>query len=142
MHSFLGQSIPVSDHIGDFNPSQISGINQLILLPAGTGFTPMTKLTQALLSTPDSSKKKATMIFFNKTPNDIMWREILEDLASTNEAFEIHNVLSQDPEWKGEKGRISKDILERLLPRKDETGGGKRLAGICGPIPYTREAKR
>lgn len=131
----------MSDHTGEFNPDQVKGLSQLILLPAGTGFTPMTKLTQSFLNN-SQSKIGASMIFFNKTPDDIMWRDKLESLASANEAFKIHNVLSKSPDWPGEKGRISKELLERLLPEKEGNDEAKRLVGICGPIPYTREAKR
>ena len=149
--SAIGQRIPVSDHLGDFNPATVHGLNQLILLPAGTGFTPMTKLTQLFLkSNPttaangdaDGSKPiHATMLFFNKTPGDIMWDNQLDRLASSNPAtFQVHHVLSQYPGWAGEKGRILLQILEKLLPSKNDDI--KRLAGICGPIPFAREAKR
>ena len=45
----MGFTVRISDHMGKFNPKELSDVNHLILLAAGTGFTPMAKLTTSYL---------------------------------------------------------------------------------------------
>ena len=48
-HIQVGFTIRISDHMGKFNPLAFKDVNHLILLAAGTGFTPMAKLTTSFL---------------------------------------------------------------------------------------------
>lgn len=72
----LGDQLSVSHHTGSFSTSQLEGYSEVLLLAAGTGITPMTKLLTFCVS----KEKKTHIIFFNKTERDIIWREDLEDL--------------------------------------------------------------
>lgn len=46
----IGETVEISDHVGVFDPSILESKSQLILLAAGTGFTPMAKLIQKFLA--------------------------------------------------------------------------------------------
>ena len=54
-------------------------------------------------------------------------------------SFYGEHILSQEPDWSGQKGRVNHEILENLLPKTENI---KKLACICGPIPFTRDCVR
>ena len=70
--------------------------------------------------------------------------EQVEKFASEHaEEFKVHHALSREDEqsdWKGARGRISKEMLEGFFGRDKEPG--KSLACICGPIPFLKDTER
>lgn len=82
----------MSNPLGDFDfPSRLPpDLSQLLLLPAGTGFTPMAKLLLTYLRDPAGPRDRvACMLFFNKTEQDIIWRRQLDSLAAGMTTFII-----------------------------------------------------
>lgn len=151
----IGSKIDVSNHSGQFRLSWLADINNLVLIAGGTGFTPMAKLIQnmAHLCTLDHEKGRqieriVTLLFFNKTDKDMIWGLSLDEAVAkaktmANFKFHVHHILSQDPDWSGHKGRIRPDLLHKLVPSHPPSLTLlKKYACICGPIPFTREAKR
>ena len=71
------------------NAKQSSVIRHLLLVAAGTGFTPMPKLLQyfvAFINEKASKLNKAipssvTFLCFNKTLNDIIWKELSIEIS-------------------------------------------------------------
>eukprot|EP00094_Tigriopus_californicus_P007906 TCALIF_07610-PA protein Name:"Similar to cyb5r4 Cytochrome b5 reductase 4 (Danio rerio)" AED:0.08 eAED:0.08 QI:276/0.71/0.75/1/0.71/0.75/8/43/588 len=134
-----GQTIPISDHTGSFDiHTAFQDVRQLILVAAGTGFTPMAKLLQQFLVKKHETKSVCQLLFFNKTEQDIMCREQLKGLEIQYPIFKVHHILSQDEKWTGLKGRISREILDKVLPENPK----RRLVTICGPGPFAVEAKK
>ena len=93
-------------------------------------------------------KKSVILLFFNKTQKDIIWRDQLDRLTNDNShqqredfSIQIHHVLSQEPDWSGQKGKISSEMLKELLPELDAQPL-RRLACICGPTQFTESAQR
>ena len=79
-------------HEGTFNLGRLSSrleetlpLQHLILVAAGTGFTPMAKILQYFVAVAQKSVEKdnqksspsfATFLNFNKTSSDIIWKEL------------------------------------------------------------------
>ncbi|KAG9467552.1 hypothetical protein GDO78_014747 [Eleutherodactylus coqui] len=76
----IGDYVSVSNPQGCFRMTQIEGMEDIFLVAAGTGFTPMVKILKNVLSS-SSSLRKVKLIFFNKTEADILWKEQLEKLC-------------------------------------------------------------
>ncbi|XP_012887736.1 PREDICTED: cytochrome b5 reductase 4 isoform X1 [Dipodomys ordii] len=131
----IGDFVSVSSPEGSFKISKLQELEDLFLLAAGTGFTPMVKiLNYALTNVP--SLRKIKLMFFNKTEDDIIWRRQLEKLAFDNERFDVEFVLSAPAlEWNGKRGHISPALLSEFLKRSLENS--KVLLCICGPVPFT-----
>ncbi|GAB1294503.1 Cytochrome b5 reductase 4 [Apodemus speciosus] len=73
---------------GNFKVSKLQEVEDLFLLAAGTGFTPMvTVLNYALAHV--SSLRKVKLMFFNKTEDDIIWRCQLEKLALRDKRYRM-----------------------------------------------------
>ncbi|NWT21601.1 NB5R4 reductase, partial [Vireo altiloquus] len=136
-HLQIGDYIFVSNPEGNFKKSQVQTSEDLILLAGGTGLTPMVKLLNFAL-TEVSCLRTAKLIFFNKTENDILWRNQLEQLALKDERFEVQFILSQPTkDWVGKQGKISSSLLSEFVKRSRRDS--KVLICICGPAPFTEQ---
>ncbi|XP_026362770.3 cytochrome b5 reductase 4 isoform X1 [Ursus arctos] len=139
-HLHIGDFVSVSNPEGNFKISQFQELEDLFLLAAGTGFTPMVKiLNYALTNIP--SLRKVKLMFFNKTEDDIIWRSQLEKLAFKDKRFDVEYVLSAPTsEWNGKRGHISPALLSEFLKRSLDKS--KVLICICGPTPFTEQGIR
>ncbi|NXE04969.1 NB5R4 reductase, partial [Lophotis ruficrista] len=134
-HLQIGEYISVSNPEGNFKKAQVQTSEDLFLLAAGTGFTPMVKLLNFAL-TEVSCLRTVKLIFFNKTEDDILWRSQLEQLALKDERFEVQFILSQPTkDWVGKQGKISSSLLSEFVKRSRKDS--KVLICICGPTPFT-----
>uniref|UniRef100_A0A6I8N692 Cytochrome b5 reductase 4 n=2 Tax=Ornithorhynchus anatinus TaxID=9258 RepID=A0A6I8N692_ORNAN len=139
-HLQIGDYVSVSSPEGNFKKSQLQAIEDLFLLAAGTGFTPMVKLLNYAL-TNITSLRKVKLLFFNKTEGDILWRSQLEQLAFNDQRFEVEFILSEPHcGWSGQQGRISSTLLSDCVKRSQD--GSNVLICICGPAPFTELGMR
>ncbi|NWS42101.1 NB5R4 reductase, partial [Probosciger aterrimus] len=136
-HLQIGDYISVSNPEGSFKKSQVQTSEDLFLLAAGTGFTPMVKLLNFAL-TEVSCLRTVKLIFFNRTEDDILWRNQLEQLALKDERFEVQFILSQPiRDWVGKQGMISSSLLSEFVKRSRKDS--KVLICICGPTSFTEQ---
>ncbi|XP_040284652.1 cytochrome b5 reductase 4 isoform X2 [Bufo bufo] len=136
----IGDHVSVSSPQGCFRMAQIEGIEDIFLVAAGTGFTPMVKLLKNVLSG-SPSLRKVKLIFFNKTEADILWREQLETLCLSDGRFEAQFILSEPSQsWVGHKGPISSSLLSEALTRSKEDSSA--WICICGPNGFVDQGLR
>ena len=97
------------------------------------------------------SIRNIRILFFNKTIQDIIWKEKLEELKLNyaNKISLLLNVLSQETslssEWNGLKGRINKDLLNEYIisttttiNNDDDNGDYQQLYCVCGPKEFNQ----
>ncbi|XP_036048129.1 cytochrome b5 reductase 4 isoform X3 [Onychomys torridus] len=138
--SVTGDFVSVSSPEGNFKVSKLQDVEDLFLLAAGTGFTPMVNVLNYAL-TSMSSLRKVKLMFFNKTENDIIWRCQLEKLALKDKRFDVQFVLSEpSSEWNGKQGHVSPALLSEFLQRSSENS--RVFLCVCGPTPFTDEGIR
>lgn len=110
------------------------GKKHITMLVGGTGITPMIQALHAILGTAGDSTT-VTMLFGNKTQNDILCRDLLESWAKASSGrFKIVHMLSEaknDDAWKGRTGRINKQLLVEETP----PASADHLVFVCGPPP-------
>lgn len=136
----IGDHTSVSSPQGCFRMAQIDGVEDIYLVAAGTGFTPMVKLFKHILSN-SSSLRKVKLVFFNKTEADILWREQLEKLCLSDGRFEAQLILSEPSEsWVGHKGHISSSLLSEALTRSK--GDSSVFVCVCGPNGFVDQGLR
>jgi len=103
--------------------------HHLILCGAGSGITPMMQILRTLALDWETGKRpfKVDLFSCNRTEEDILCREELEDLAKTySDCFSLRFMLSKPPEdsetWRTPKanvihidGRINTDVLREVI---------------------------
>jgi ferredoxin-NADP reductase len=97
------------------------------MVAGGIGITPMLAMLRYMADIKDERKIK--LIWSNRNREDIVFPEEFIDLEKQLKGLQVIHVLTRDPNFQGEKGRLDKSKLERLLK------GSSREAAvfICGP---------
>lgn len=136
-----GQEIEVLPPLGSFKiESNPANANHYILIGAGSGITPlMSMLKTALKAEPES---KVTLWYGNTNEDSIIFYKELNELGSKfGERLTLVHFLSQASSgWLGEKGRLDKENITRLIRdlfMKDEY---KKLYYVCGPEEMMKAA--
>ena len=68
------------------------------------------------------------MLYSNKTENEIVFKDQLEEMAAQDSNLIIKNVLTREPGWKGLSGHVDSDMIKAQIPDYKE-----RVFYICGP---------
>jgi glycine betaine monooxygenase B len=103
-----------------------------VLLSAGSGITPMLAITRWLTDT--STPARIDFLHYASKPSDFIARTELEQLQARFKNLRVTWVCSRPDEadaWSGERGRVSLDSLQRLIPDFRE-----RDIFLCGPAPF------
>ena len=98
-----------------------------IMLSGGIGITPFRCMIR--YATSKKLPMKIDLLYSNKTPEDIAFRDELDDMKKQNPNLTILNTITrpEDQEWKGATGRISAEMIKKVQ------GWQKRIFYICGP---------
>lgn len=81
------------------------------------------------------------LMFFNKTEEDLLFKNQLDALKKDENRFDVEYVLSQpNTKWKGTTGRIRSELLKDAISKhiKDTVYTKKDIYfTVCGPTPFT-----
>ncbi|XP_060032965.1 NADH-cytochrome b5 reductase 2 isoform X2 [Erinaceus europaeus] len=107
-------------------------VHHLGMLAGGTGITPMLQLIRHITR---NSRDNTTMslIFANRTEEDILVRSELEEIARTHpKKFNLWYTLDKSPAgWTYSSGLMTADMIKEHLPAP----GTLTLILVCGPPP-------
>jgi predicted ferric reductase len=95
-----------------------------LLIAAGIGITPIRSLAEAMAR----SGMDVTVLYGNRTRGEIVFFDELEALTKEFPNARVCHVLTHDPGWPGEQGRIDHKRIRALVPDVTE-----RDAYVCGP---------
>jgi ferredoxin-NADP reductase len=97
------------------------------LLGGGIGITPFMGICK--YCTDMRLDTKVTLLYGNRTENDIVFRKELEMLQRQNKNLKVVFTLNEaDSEWKGATGFITADMIKKEIPDFKET-----VFYTCGP---------
>ncbi len=109
----VGNNVKVTGPLGLFYYAKEMG-NNIVLLGGGSGITPLLGILRYIKDS--RLKTRATLIYSNKTEQDIIWSKELEEL-SKQENISVVNTLTRvsKSEWGGELGRIDRKKIETYV---------------------------
>ncbi|KAF9306751.1 hypothetical protein BGZ74_003609 [Mortierella antarctica] len=151
----IGDSVAIKGPIGSFTYfgqgqySHSSGrkgkCRQIGMICGGTGLTPMYQIMQAVLADKAQDASKVSLIFGNRSEDDILMRKEIDDTGNGlgPDRFHLWHMLSEGkPEgWKYGTGYINKDMIkEHLFPGQWSAPNSaedlsSRIVLLCGPPP-------
>lgn len=122
-----GQRVWIDGPFGAFTPD-VSAHHGLVLIAGGIGIAPMRSV---LLTLRDSGHQRPVWLFhaaFNWSR--VVFRDEIAALASELDVRVCYVFEHPDSDWTGERGRITREILERHLP------ADRRALDcfVCGPV--------
>jgi predicted ferric reductase len=102
---------------------------ELVMVAGGVGVTPMLSMLRYL--TDRGETRKITLVWSNRTEDDILCREEFEAMEAKLPNLSVHHVLTRQKEFQGTTGRLDTAMLKELL------SGCSRDAAVfvCGPPP-------
>ena len=109
------------------------------MIAGGTGITPMYQLIRAICEN-DRDTTEIHLIYANRSEEDILLREELEEFASSYpDTLKIWYMLDHPPQdWKYGKGYVTTDVMRKVLPAPSlET----RIM-LCGPPGMVNASKK
>ena len=118
------------------------------LMAGGTGITPMLQILQAVLVHPHyrDTNTRVKLLYANQTPQDILVRTELEDLAQQfPDRFQLWYTVDRlddgvaPSEWKYDTGFINTEMVKKHL-LFDNAAPGQTQFFMCGPPPMIKFA--
>ena len=103
-----------------------------VMLSGGIGITPLRDMIQ--YATEKKLPIKITLIFSNKTPEEIPYKQEFDELQKKNPKLKVIHTITRSEEskeaakWKGETGHIDADMI-----KKHASNYTAAIFYICGP---------
>ncbi|KAE8623770.1 hypothetical protein XENTR_v10005723 [Xenopus tropicalis] len=112
------------------SPVEKKFARQVGMIAGGTGITPMLQLIQTILKDPDDLTK-CSLLFANKSKNDIILREELQELERKHSGrFKVWFAVETAPEgWEYSEGLINCAMIRAHLPSPADDV----FILLCGP---------
>ncbi len=147
----LGDSIIISGPYGHFhfsegdrqNPSDSASsakaalsteAEEIVLLGAGSGITPLISILRYI-----SDKKlstRAILLYSNRSESDTIYYKDLQELEKKNSNIKIIFTMTRQPDWPGEKGRITLETIKKFVSEIS-----KPIYFICGSPDFSKACK-
>lgn len=133
MHSMKpGDKLGIKGPIAKF-PYKANEFESIGMIAGGSGITPMWQVMQDIANNP-SDKTKVTLIYTNKTEQDILLREKFDELAKKDDRFNVVYGLDKLPKgFNGFEGYVTPELITKHLPKPELASKTKIF--VCGPPP-------
>jgi predicted ferric reductase len=121
-----GQNVYIDGPYGVFANAVLHDDRPLVMIAGGIGITPFKRIFEELAYQPD---REIHLFYGNKRRNEIVYEEELNNV----ETVTVVHVLSHEPDYPGEKGFITVDLMKKYLSRSLQ----RYDFLICGPPAMT-----
>ena len=126
-----GQRVWVDGPYGAFSVDRQTHAKGFAFIAGGVGITPMMSMLRTLADRRD--QRPLLLIYANKDWENVIFREEIEQLKENLNLRLVHVIENPSENWHGEKGFISLEMLERILPKPTQRNDWEIF--ICGPEP-------
>ena len=122
----VGDEIEAGGPVGKFTFNGTEA-ESVVLIGAGVGITPMMSIARYL--TEQSWPGEIYYIYGCRAPTDLIFKDAIAALELRNPKLHVAITMSKStPDWKGPRGRISKEFLLQSVPDL-----ASRRVQLCGP---------
>jgi len=132
----VGETAWLDAPYGTFGIDQYPQAPGFVLVAGGVGIAPVLSMLRTLADRRD--RRPLWLFYGNRVWERVAFREELDQLARHLDLRVVHVLLEPPPDWAGERGYITHEILERVLPA--QRSQFEYL--ICGPTPMTLAIER
>ena len=134
--SWLFENVKVGDVVtgalpfGNFYYEPLRDTKNLVALAGGSGIAPFHSMAKEIAHG-GLAGCRLTILYGSMKADDIPLRRELEEIENTCSQVKVVHILSDDPSWAGEKGFLSKELLQKYSA-SDST------YFFCGPLPMAQ----
>jgi predicted ferric reductase len=128
-----GTPILIDGPHGIFTAAQ-SHSKKILMIAGGIGITPIRSVAEELIS----ASRNVILIYGNRDTHSLVFKAELDALTAKSDGrLKVIPVMSDDPAWPGEKGRVDRERISRLVPDLSE-----RDVFLCGPPVMMKSARK
>jgi predicted ferric reductase len=131
-----GERVYLDGPYGVFSVDRYPRAPGFVFIAGGVGITPIMSNLRTLAERGDP--RPLYLVYGNPRWDDVIFREELDGLAKRVDLTVIHVLTEPPPDWSGERGYVTQELLERVLPPA-RTGLEYFL---CGPKPMSDGVQR
>ncbi|GGC10620.1 ferredoxin--NADP reductase [Dyadobacter sediminis] len=138
-----GDVLEAMEPMGTFFPKQADDqTRQVVFVGAGSGITPLFSILKSILMVEPESE--VFLIYGSRNEESIIFKNKIAALeAKYGKRLKVVHTLSQPSEaWNGEKGRLNKSHLLKIMEGMPELDKTQAEFFICGPEDMMEEAHR
>jgi predicted ferric reductase len=127
----IGDEIAVQAPFGRFSYVFYPDEQNIVFIAGGIGITPFMSMLRHMRIT--KAVKKVLLLYANNNEQDIVFRDELDEIAKGEkpELTVIHVLSKPDVAWKGKRGFINKEFIERSINGEVTDWAFY----VCGPPP-------
>jgi len=136
----VGDAIDISTPQGRFFDAEDGSPRHYLLIAAGSGVTPLFSILKWLLARRQDDR--VTLIFSSRKESSMIFRAELQQLEERYKGrLRVIHVLTKPSDvWRGERGRLDRERLARLLSTEMPDRNMPEVAYLCGPETFMEEA--
>jgi predicted ferric reductase len=128
-----GDRVLMNGPFGLFSHLLFTEKKEIIMIAGGIGITPMLSMLRYMADCND--QHKITLIWSNQTRRHIVFPHEFQNLEAQLKGLRIFHVLTRDLEFSGEKGRLDRPKLKRLISDCSRSSA----IFVCGPDQMMKE---
>ncbi len=129
-HAVPGTELVGNMPFGTFYWEPLRDSRNIVALAGGSGITPFFSMAKEI-ARGKMGDARITILYGSVKSDDIILRDELEALEKECDRVKVVNVLSGDPDWPGEKGFITRELIEKY-------SGEDPTYFFCGPLVMFR----
>jgi predicted ferric reductase len=128
-----GDRVFLNGPFGHFSHLRLCEEKEIIMIAGGIGITPMLSMLRYMADR--NEQRKITLIWSNQTRKRIIMPTEFRELGAQLKGLRIFYVLTRDPEQRGNRGRLDRLELRRLI----SDCGKSSAVFVCGPDQMIKE---
>lgn len=126
----VGDVLDANLPFGNFYWEPMRDSRSIVALAGGSGITPFYSMAKEI-ACGKMQGVKLTVLYGSVKADDIVLRDELDAVEAACPDIRVVHVLSDEPDWPGEKGFITRELIEKYSE-------GDVTYMFCGPLPmYT-----
>ncbi|MBO4383694.1 MAG: 2Fe-2S iron-sulfur cluster binding domain-containing protein [Clostridia bacterium] len=135
----VGDVLDANLPFGSFYYEPLRDSKHVVALAGGSGIAPFCSLAKEVANG-KLEKVELTILYGSVKADDIVLKDELEAVAAACDRVRVVHVLSDDPDWDGEKGFLTADLIKKYTPGPDDRGREATYL-FCGPYLMWKAVK-
>jgi predicted ferric reductase len=132
----VGERVYLDGPYGVFSVDRYPRSPGFVFIAGGVGISPIMSNLRTLAERGDA--RPLYLVYGNPNWEEVIFREELDALKGKLDLTVIHVLTEPAPEWSGERGYVTQELLDRVLPA--ERAGLEYF--LCGPKPLSDGVQR
>jgi predicted ferric reductase len=105
---------------------------ELIFIAGGIGITPFMSMLRYIYD--QKLDLQVTLFWVNRSENSLCFRDELEQFQQEMPGFRAIMIMTKQPDWTGEKGRLNAELIREYLGNLDH-----KDFFVCGPAEMNKQ---